>query len=304
MPTYRIHHLTRYSYDEPVSVCHNLAHLLPRDSAPRHAWRYADIDISPAPAVRAERLDYFGNHLTFFAIQEPHRELDVITRSQVDLAPLPPQNALFASPTWQQVRDFLEIQGAAGIHPEALDAFQYTFASPYIRWSPEVHDYARESFTGDRPILEAVMDLTARIYKDFKYDTKCTTVSTTLPEILATRAGVCQDFAHLMIGGLRSLGLAARYVSGYLLTVPPPGKPRLIGADASHAWLSVYMPDVSGSGAGMWLDLDPTNNTVPSDKHITLAWGRDFGDVSPLRGVILGGGKHRIHVSVDVSPIT
>ena len=131
----------------------------------------------------------------------------------------------------------------------------------------------------------------------FRYDTKSTTVSTTLPEILAARAGVCQDFAHLQIGCLRAMGLAARYVSGYLLTTPPPGRPRLVGADASHAWVSVYLPDAG------WLDLDPTNNLIPSDKHITLAWGRDFGDVSPLRGVILGGGRHHIHVSVDVSPI-
>ncbi len=142
-----------------------------------------------------------------------------------------------------------------------------------------------------------LLELTERIFRDFKYDTKSTTVSTTLPEVMKARAGVCQDFAHFQIGCLRSLGLAARYVSGYLLTMPAPGKPRLIGADASHAWLSVYIPDTG------WVDLDPTNNTLTSDKHITLAWGRDFGDVSPLRGVILGGGRHRIHVSVDVSPV-
>jgi transglutaminase-like putative cysteine protease len=312
MATYRIHHLTRYSYDEPVSVCHNLAHLLPRvaPAPPRHAWRQAEIDISPAPAVRAERIDFFGNRLTFFAIQEPHRELEVVTKSEVALDPFdaPP---LFSTTPWELVRDGLNgprpSPAAAPAAPfasqpldrqaEWLDAFQFTFASPYIRWTPAVAEYARPSFASGRPLMESILELTARIHKDFRYDTKSTTVSTTLPEILAARAGVCQDFAHLQIGCLRAMGLAARYVSGYLLTTPPPGRPRLVGADASHAWVSVYLPDAG------WLDLDPTNNLIPSDKHITLAWGRDFGDVSPLRGVILGGGRHHIHVSVDVSPI-
>jgi transglutaminase-like putative cysteine protease len=185
---------------------------------------------------------------------------------------------------------------------EALDTFQYTFASPYIRWTEEVAAYARESFAPGRPLVEAVLDLTGRIFRDFRYDTKTTTVSTTLPEIMQARAGVCQDFAHLQIGCLRAMGLPARYVSGYLLTTPAPGKPRLVGADASHAWVSVYVPH-AGVGGGEWVDFDPTNNTIPGEKHITLAWGRDFGDVSPLRGVILGGGRHRIHVSVDVSPV-
>jgi transglutaminase-like putative cysteine protease len=303
MPTYRIHHLTRYSYDEPVSVCHNLAHLLPRDSA-RHTWRASDVEISPAPAVRAERTDYFGNRLTFFAIQEPHRELDVITRSLVELEAAETAGeagaALAESPPWETVRARLRAP-VTGLGSQSsadqIDAFQFTFPSPYIRWTPEVEAYAAESFGPGRTITDAVMDLTGRIFRDFKYDTKSTTVSTTLPEIMAARSGVCQDFAHLQIGCLRSMGLAARYVSGYLLTVPPPGKPRLIGADASHAWLSVYLPETG------WVDFDPTNNAVPSDKHITLAWGRDFGDVSPLRGVILGGGRHRIHVSVDVAPM-
>jgi len=303
MPTYRIHHLTRYSYDEPVSVCHNLAHLLPRENAPRHAWRYADMDISPSPAVRAERLDYFGNRLTFFAIQEPHRELDVITRAQVDLDLLPNQSELFGSPAWEVVRDLLAgPKGGPGGDPELLDAFQFSVGSPYIRANDDVQAYTVESFTPGRPLVDAVLDLCKRIHEEFKYDTRCTTTTPTMAEIMEARAGVCQDFAHLMIGGLRSLGLAARYVSGYLLTAPPPGKPRLVGADASHAWLSVYVPGLQGA-PGTWLDLDPTNNAVVSDKHITLAWGRDFGDVSPLRGVILGGGKHRVHVSVDVSPI-
>jgi transglutaminase-like putative cysteine protease len=312
MPTYRIHHLTRYTYDEPVSVCHNLAHLLPRDSA-RHTWHSAELEISPAPAVRSERCDFFGNRLTFFAIQEPHRQLDVIARSRVDLD-LPATAPLFPSAmAWEQARGLLhapiaEIENqktdAAPAIENRLDAFQFSFASPYIRWTPEIAAYAAPSFAPGRPIMEAILDLTRRIHADFVYDTRTTTVSTTLPEIMQARSGVCQDFAHLQIGCLRSMGLAARYVSGYLLTSPPPGKPRLVGADASHAWVSVYLPHSQADAtAGEWVDLDPTNDCIPTDKHITLAWGRDFGDVSPLRGVLLGTGKHQIQVSVDVSPV-
>jgi transglutaminase-like putative cysteine protease len=304
MPIYRIHHLTRYGYDEPVSVCHNLAHLLPRTSA-RHTWRFSEVEISPAPAVRAERIDYFGNRLTFFAIQEPHRELAVTTHATVDLEAAPSPSLFTCTPTpWELVRDRINMplppEGGAA-NADLLDAFQFTFTSPYIKWDADVAAYAAASFPAGRPIFDGLMELIERIHKDFRYDTKSTTVSTTLPEIMTAQAGVCQDFAHLAIGCLRSLGLAARYVSGYLLTTPPPGKPRLVGADASHAWLSVYLPELMGGGG--WLDLDPTNNVIPTDKHITLAWGRDFGDVSPLRGVILGGGKHRIHVSVDVTPL-
>ena len=296
MPIYTIHHLTRYTYDEPVSVCHNLAHLMPR-LASRHQWRYADIEVVPTPAIRAERLDYFGNRLTFFAIQQPHRELEVVARGQVELEPAASAQVI-SSITWEVARDHIQtrISSQSPWPAELLDAFQFTFPSPYIRWDGEVAAYANGSFVPNRPMLDAVLHLSDRIYREFVYDTKSTTVSTTLPEILKARGGVCQDFAHLMIGCLRALGLSARYVSGYLLTSPPPGKPRLVGADASHAWVSVYIPDLG------WLDVDPTNNVIPSDKHITLAWGRDFGDVSPLRGVILGGGRHQIQVKVDVSP--
>ncbi|HVT80903.1 MAG TPA: transglutaminase family protein, partial [Phycisphaerae bacterium] len=231
------------------------------------------------------------------------------SRCRVDLDPAPATPLFPSAIPWEQARDQFQFGGTAGSdHENRLDAFQFTFASPYIRWTPEIAAYAAPSFAPGRPVMDAVLDLTQRINKDFKYDTRTTTVSTTLPEIMQHRAGVCQDFAHLQIGCLRAMGLAARYVSGYLLTVPPPGKPRLVGADASHAWLSVYLPhSASFNGtdtAGEWLDLDPTNNCIPGDKHITLAWGRDFGDVSPLRGVLLGAGKHQIQVSVDVSPVS
>jgi transglutaminase-like putative cysteine protease len=178
-----------------------------------------------------------------------------------------------------------------------LGAYQFTFESPRIRIRPEFAAYALESFTPKRPMLEALLDLTTRIHRDFRFDSKVTNVRTPPEDVFRKRRGVCQDFAHVQIACLRSLNLPARYVSGYLRTYPPPGRPRLVGADASHAWVSSYCPGVG------WVDLDPTNNVVPSDGHVTLAWGRDYGDVSPLRGLILGGGAHTVKVSVDVEPI-
>ncbi|MGA9565233.1 MAG: transglutaminase family protein [Candidatus Korobacteraceae bacterium] len=181
--------------------------------------------------------------------------------------------------------------------PAGLEAYQFGFESPRIRLRPEFASYARQSFTPGRPMAEALLDLTARIHKDFQFDSRVTTVRTTTEEVFRKRRGVCQDFAHLQIACLRSLNLAARYVSGYLRTYPPPGQPRLVGADASHAWVSAYSPEVG------WIDIDPTNNLVPSDGHVTLAWGRDYSDVSPLRGLILGGGAHVLRVAVDMEPL-
>ncbi len=291
MATYLIHHSTHYTYDDSVSVAHNLAHLLPRESS-RHEWHESDLAIFPAPAVRADREDYYGNRITFFAIQSPHRELEVIAQGKVTILPstLP---LLGADQSWESVRDSL-IQP---VDDDSLAAIQYKFESPFVFITPDLEEYARQSFLPGRPIVDAALDLMRRIHTDFRYDPRSTTITTTLPEVLLCRAGVCQDFAHLMVGCFRSMGLAARYVSGYLLTIPPPGQPKLVGADASHAWASLFIP-----GYG-WLDLDPTNNTVPSDQHITLAWARDFGDVSPLRGVLLGTGKHKIKVAVDVTPV-
>ena len=195
------------------------------------------------------------------------------------------------SPAWEDVRDQLR----SDRYPEFLEAYQYVFDSPYVRAGSDLAEYALPSFAPRRPLLEAVLDLTQRIHAEFRYDPHATTLSTTLKELLATRRGVCQDFAHLQIGCLRALGLAACYISGYLLTQPQPGQNRLIGTDASHAWLSVFCP---GSG---WVDIDPTNNTIPSEQHILLAWGRDYDDVSPIKGVILGGGEHTVRVAVDVT---
>lgn len=288
---YRVSHTTTYAYTEPVSLCQNLVHLTPRQG-PLQACADSAITVSPTPSVLVERTDYFGNSETFFSIREPHRKLTVTARHTVEVIP-PPVPELSATPPWEQVRQRL----ATDRDPLVLEAYQFVFDSPYIDTGPEVAAYAVPSFPPGRPLLEAARDLTRRLHADFRYDPRATSLTTPLRQVLANRRGVCQDFAHLQIACLRSLGLAARYVSGYLCTSPPPGQRRLVGADASHAWLSVYCP-VSG-----WVDLDPTNDVVPSDKHVVLAWGRDYDDVSPIKGVILGGGTHTLTVAVDVVPV-
>jgi transglutaminase-like putative cysteine protease len=290
---YRVTHRSRYRYSEPVSLCHNLAHLAPRDHAYQRCLK-TDLTIDPFPSVRHARKDYFGNLATFFSIQYPHTVLTVTATSEIAMTPpqSPPEDP-WSSP-WENVRQHLQ----TGLDYETRDARQYVLDSPFIPLLPELADYAGPSFTAGRPFLDAVEDLMRRIYADFAYDPHFSTIATPLTEVLAERRGVCQDFAHLAIGGLRSQGLAARYVSGYLETLPPPGQPRLRGADASHAWFSVYVP---GSG---WFDFDPTNNRIPLDQHITTAWGRDFGDVTPLKGVLYGGGEHTLQVAVDVEHLS
>jgi transglutaminase-like putative cysteine protease len=239
-----------------------------------------------------ERRDYFGNLLYFFTIQEPHKELVVQSRCEVKLdeeAPAPPPDSL----AWEEAVTRI----AADRSPAGLEAFQFRFESPRIKPRPEFASYASQSFTPGRPMREALLDLTARIHKDFRFDAKVTNVRTSTEEVFRKRRGVCQDFAHLQIACLRSLNLSARYVSGYLRTYPPPGQPRLVGADATHAWVSAYCPGIG------WIDVDPTNDLVPSNGHVTLAWGRDYGDVSPLYGVIQGGGAHALTVAVDMDAL-
>jgi transglutaminase-like putative cysteine protease len=286
--TYRIIHRTTYKYKYPVSSGNHVACLKPR-SFPHHQLLENEIDIQPTPAIMTHRVDYFGNLLCFFTIQEPHRELVVEARSKVTVedrtASRPDQDI-----PWEEAVRRLTGDGS----PDGLDASQFRFESPRIRMRPEFAAYALKSLTRKRPLREGLLDLTARIHKDFRFDSKVTNVRTPVEEVFRKRRGVCQDFAHVQIACLRSLNLSARYVSGYLRTYPPKGQPRLVGADASHAWVSAYCP---GSG---WLDLDPTNNVVPSNGHVTLAWGRDYGDVSPLHGLILGGGAHALTVAVDM----
>ncbi len=289
--TYRVTHTTIYDYEEVVSICHNEIRMTPRDGARQRTHR-TGLTVDPAPAVLVPDVDYFGNPFRFLILQEPHRQLAVTASSDVELSAdtdEPPVDTL----SWETVRDGLRgDRSAAG-----LAAMQFVFASPHVALAPELVHYALPSFQHGRPLFAAVRDLIHRIYDEFAYDPKATTVATPVAEVLAQRRGVCQDFAHLGIACLRALGLPARYVSGYVRTQPPPGQDRLVGADASHAWLAVWLPE---SG---WIDLDPTNDVVPAGDHVTLAWGRDFGDVSPLRGVVLGGGEHTVRVSVDVVPL-
>jgi transglutaminase-like putative cysteine protease len=286
---YRLTHTTRYCYQDYVAVCQNQAYLSPRNTATQ-ACRHHRLNVRPAPVVQEARDDYFGNRVHYFAIQTPHQELTVTAISIIDVERHDSNPAFITSPPWESVRDSLPFV----FDSEALEARMYVLHSPYIESNPELTEYALVSFTPGRPLLAAAQDLMARIYHEFTYDPHFTTLVTPLSEVLKHRRGVCQDFAHLMIACVRGLGLAARYVSGYLETLPPPGQVKLRGADASHAWLAVYSP---GSG---WIDFDPTNNQIPSQQHITTAWGRDYSDVTPLKGVIYGGGAHTLTVGVDV----
>ena len=279
-------HTTAYQYSEAVSVSQHITRLTPR-LLPHQICLEHRLAIAPFPAVQTEHGDYFGNRATVFAMRGGHRQLRVTAQSRVRLQPRRTLRR-HESPPWEAAtnRDLLP-----------LDAVDCILDSPSIRSAPEYAAYAHESFTPGRPLLEALLDLNRRIYEEFTFEPGSTTVATDLAEVFRHRRGVCQDFACMGIACLRSIGLPAQYVSGYLETVPPPGQPRRIGADASHAWLSVYCP-----GFG-WIEADPTNNIQPSNAHVTLACGRDYGDISPLRGVILGGGRHLLSVNVDVARV-
>jgi transglutaminase-like putative cysteine protease len=284
----RLHvvHETHYVYTAPVALSQQLLHLTPR-ALPWQACREHALEVTPPPGERSERDDYFGNPTTLFLIAAPHEELLVRATSTLDVAPR--EQAVLAHPrgAWEQAREAAR-----------TDAPAFLYESPNVETWRDLAEYAAASFAGGRAALDGAIDLSSRIHRDFRFDRTATSVSTPLREVMKRRRGVCQDFAHLMIGGLRALGLAARYVSGYLLTDPPPGRPRLIGADASHAWVSVYCGRETG-----WVDLDPTNDCVVDDEHVTLAWGRDFSDVTPMRGVILGGGEQELEARVTVSPM-
>lgn len=288
---YRVTHRTTYDYAEPVAVSHHAARVEPRSTAAqsRSDWRLV---ITPEPAVQVHRPDFFGNRVCFFALQQLHERLEVTATSVVSVGrrAVPPAEQTLP---WEEVaRRYRD-----PVAPEAIAPYQFVFGSPLVQPQPEFAAYARESFPAGRPLLAGVLDLNRRIHADFAYDPVATTVATPLAEVWAKRRGVCQDFAHVAIACLRSLGLPASYVSGYLRTVPPPGQPRLVGADATHAWFSVHVP------AGGWVDFDPTNNCLPSDGHITVAYGRDFSDVSPVMGILTGGGSHQVTVAVDVEPL-
>lgn len=288
---YDIRHRTTFTYEDVVSLSHHVLHLAPRCHPRQRALETAML-IDPSPSVDSERQDYFGNPVRYVTVQEPHDRLTVEARSRIDVQPLPAPLDLRASEPWEETRESL----AGAADGALLHACQFAFDSPYSAASDDVRDYALQSFVGGRPVLAAAMDLTSRIFKEFDYRGGVSDVSTPVRDVFAMRKGVCQDFAHLEIACLRSIGLAARYVSGYLLTHPPEGKEKLLGADASHAWLSVW------SQSHGWVDLDPTNNVIPDVEHITIGWGRDYGDVSPINGFIVGGGAHQVSVAVDVRP--
>lgn len=289
---FRINHQTEYYYSDRVPVCHNVIRLRPRDTA-YQTCENCDLKITPAPADQRDRIDYFGNHATWISVQEPHRNLKIEVTSEVTVMPQQPRADL-TGPAWDEVPGII----SAGLDAANLAAREFTFDSPFVTRCAELADYARPDFPPGAPLVTCVANLTHRIFDEFTFDTDATTIGTPLLEILRHRHGVCQDFAHLQIGCLRSLGLPARYVSGYLVTRPPPGQRRLIGADASHAWVSAYIP-----GFG-WLDFDPTNDTMPREQHITIGWARDYDDLSPVKGVTIGGHGHALEFSVDVEPIS
>jgi len=325
---YRIIHQTKYIYLEPASLGYNEAHLTPRSFVrPLFSQQClaTQITVTPEWNDHRERVDFFGNQVLYFAIRQPHDQTTITATSLVRIEPVTYQTnlltavgdllsthatkhdhpaaqqtsfgqsngrAAYASP-WEMIASQLKSE----LNPETLDARQYILNSPLVAVFPELVDYAKPSFPPGRRIVEALYDLMQRIHHDFAFVPGATTISTPLSDVLKQRRGVCQDFAHLMLGCIRAQGLAARYVSGYIETLPPPGKEKMVGSDASHAWCSVYLPQLG------WLDFDPTNNLLPTEQHITVAWGRDYVDVAPLKGVFFSNGRHKLFVSVDVARV-
>lgn len=286
-------HETRYVYAPAVKTAQHMAHLRPAHTGAQQVLSHS-LTIKPEPAQRSETIDVYGNTRSFFGLQSAHESLTVVAESVVATsAPRPATSGM----AWETVRERMRYHRQAHYDP----ASEFIFASPYVPRHADFLAYARPSFGAGRPLLQAAWELTARIHEDFTYESEVTDANTPALEALALRKGVCQDFAHVMLACLRSLGLPARYVSGYLLTQPPPGQARLVGSDASHAWVSLYLPGEDGA-PGQWTDLDPTNHRAPGEDYVTVARGRDYSDVSPLRGVIHGGAHHRLRVAVTVTP--
>ena len=289
----QVTHETRYDYAPPVKTAQHMAHLQPAHTQWQRLLSH-QLEISPAPAQRGETTDVYGNKRTFFSLRTAHDTLQVMARSLVETsAPAPARSTL----SWETVRERLRYHRGASYDPAA----EFVFTSPHVPRHPDFLAYAQPSFPPGRALLAAADDLMQRIHAEFEFERCATEVGTPALDALRMRKGVCQDFAHIMLGCLRSLGLPGRYVSGYLLTQPPPGQPRLVGSDASHAWVSVHVPGVDAPG--QWLDLDPTNGRAPGADYVTLATGRDYSDVSPLRGGIHGGARHQLHVAVTVAQV-
>jgi transglutaminase-like putative cysteine protease len=283
---YRVRHTTSYAYGTPVELAAHMVHLRPR---PR-PWQTViseRISTEPAPARRRDGLDHFGNHVTWLFMDLPHADFEVTSDSVVEVdCPAPPET----TPPWETI-----VQ-AAHTH-EGWQAVEFQFGTAMAPIDPDAKAYVETSFTPGRSVLEALLDLNNRIYEEFRFRSGVTSISTPVSQVMARREGVCQDFSHAMISGLRGIGMPARYTSGYIRTKPPPGQVKRQGADQSHAWVGCWLGPEHG-----WIDVDPTNGIVVKDEHVLLGWGRDFSDVSPVRGVILGGGDHVVRVAVDLEP--
>lgn len=295
MARYRIVHRTRYDYASEVTLSQQLLHLQPRPLA----WQEllaSSLHIAPDGARQQDRIDAFGNPCLALAFAQPHQQLDISIELDIRVRARGVPEMRQSLP-WEAVAAAARYRGIPLPDDAGLDALRYRQESPHVHINHDFADYAADCFPPARPLLLAAEALMQKIHREFRFDAHATDIGTPLRQVLAERRGVCQDFAHLMIACLRARGLPARYISGYLLTQPPPGQKRLVGADASHAWVSAWCPRLG------WIDFDPTNNMLPSDQHITMAWGRDFSDVSPLRGVIQGGGRHALAVEVTVTPV-
>lgn len=287
MTLYRLHHETIYDYAEPVVIGTHFMHLLPRER-PGQIVRESSLDISPLPDNRRDEIDHFGNLTTTVSLAGAHKQFSVALSATVDVCqPQPP----FAedTPRWEAIAAWAQ---------QETDVAEFCLPSKLAAPAGEIADYAAVSFLPGRKILSGLLELNQRIFTEMSYRPGVTNNFTTALHILQTRAGVCQDYAHFMLACLRALGLPGRYVSGYLRTLPPPGQEKRRGADQSHAWVGAWLGPEIG-----WVDFDPTNNLLVYNEHVTLAWGRDFADVSPLRGIILGGGRHNLHVGVDLEPV-
>lgn len=285
---FEISHKTHYRYSQPVVQSQHVMHVTPRKIAGQIV-RHHSLIVDPAPSMRQQTTDAFGNPRVFLSIESPHRELLVHARSGIETRK-PPAFVPASTMPW----DRLDVAMRQSNVVVPMEVHQFRCSSRHTPASLELADFARPSFAPGRPVLEGAIDLTHRIFHEFKFDPAATDVSTPVSEVLRLKRGVCQDFAHLSLAALRAKRIPARYVSGYILTRPPPGQPKLQGTDASHAWISVWAPETG------WVDFDPTNGLIVGEEHITVAFGRDYDDVSPISGVLLGGGKHTIDVGIDV----
>jgi transglutaminase-like putative cysteine protease len=286
---YRVKHTTRYAYGTPVELAAHMVHLRPR----RRSWQTViseRIVTDPAPARRRDGLDHFGNHVTWLFMDLPHADFEVTAYSTVEVD-CPPPPAVSDTPAWETVVD-------ATRGPEGWEAVEFRFGTKMAPLDPASEAYAAQSFTKGRPVLDALLELNERFYTEFRFRSGVTSISTPVSQVMARREGVCQDFSHAMVSGLRGIGIPARYTSGYIRTRPPPGQVKRQGSDQSHAWVGCWLGPQFG-----WVDVDPTNGIVVKDEHVLLGWGRDFSDVSPVRGVILGGGDHALSVGVDLEPV-